>query len=285
MYIYKSKTIRKKSKAKTTNKNMKAVLFTLLSTVMISTTGLAQKKEITSWHKNEVIAHRGAWKMKKLPENSIASLKEAIRLKCHGSEFDVHMTLDSVLVVNHDPTYMGMSIPKSTYAQLLTKKLSNGEPIPTAEEYLKAGLKQKGTKLIFEIKPQKMGTERDLYLAQRSLDLVKKLKCEQWVEYISFSYDMCKYLVAKDPKAKVQYLNGDLAPEKVKVDGITGLDYHYSVFQKNNWFESAKQLGLTLNAWTVNTVPEMEWLLVNKVEYITTNEPELLFEVLKKKQP
>ena len=263
---------------------MKAVLLTMLSVVMVITTSIAQKA-ITSWNKNPVIAHRGAWKMKNLPENSIASLKEAIRLNCHGSEFDVHLTLDSVLVVNHDPTYFGMSIPKSTYAQLLEKKLPNGESIPTAEEYLKAGLNQKKTKLIFEIKPQKMGKERDLYLAERSLALVRKLKCEQWVEYISFSYDMCKYLVANDPKAKVQYLNGDLAPEVLKADGVTGLDYHYSVFQKNNWFEPAKKLGLTLNAWTVNAVPEMEWLIANKVEYITTNEPELLFEVLKKKQP
>jgi glycerophosphoryl diester phosphodiesterase len=261
---------------------MKAVLLTMLSVVMVSTASIAQKA-ITSWNKNQVIAHRGAWKKQNLPENSIASLKEAIRLNCHGSEFDVHMTLDSVLVVNHDPTYFGMSIPKSTYAELLSKKLANGEPIPTAEEYLKAGLKQKKTKLIFEIKPQKMGKERDIYIAERSLALVRKLKCEQWVEYISFSLDICKYLVANDPKAKVQYLNGDLAPEALKADGITGLDYHYSVLQKNNWFEPAKKLGLTLNAWTVNTVPEMEWLLANKVEYITTNEPELLFEVLGKK--
>ncbi len=260
---------------------MKAVLLGVLSVVIVSTT-LSAQKQITSWNKNQVIAHRGAFKKNNLPENSIASLKEAIRLKCHGSEFDVHMTLDSVLVVSHDPTFLGMSIPKSTYAQLLTKKLPNGESIPTAEDYLKAGLNQQKTKLILEIKPQKMGKERDRYIAERSLALVRKLKCEQWVEYISFGYDICQYLVANDPKAKVQYLNGDFAPEKVKADGLTGLDYHYSAFQKNNWIGPAKKLGLTINAWTVNTVPEMEWLLANEVEYITTNEPELLFEVLKK---
>lgn len=260
---------------------MKPILLGILSIMMISTTSSAQKI-ITSWNKNQVIAHRGAWKKNNLPENSIASLKEAIRLKCHGSEFDVHMTLDSVLVVNHDTTFLGMPISKSTYAQLLTKKLANGESIPTAEAYLKAGMGQKKTKLIFEIKPQKMGKERDLYLAERCLALVKKLKCEQWVEYISFGYDICQYLVANDPDAKVQYLNGDFAPEKIKADHITGLDYHYSVFQKNNWIEPAKKLGLTLNAWTVNAVPDMEWLLANNFDYITTNEPELLFELLKK---
>jgi hypothetical protein len=34
--------------------------------------------------KNPVIAHAGAFKAKQLPENSLASLKEAIRLQCTG---------------------------------------------------------------------------------------------------------------------------------------------------------------------------------------------------------
>ena len=40
---------------------------------------------------NPVIAHRGAFKKKGFPENSIAALKEAIRLQCTGSEFDVRI--------------------------------------------------------------------------------------------------------------------------------------------------------------------------------------------------
>jgi len=55
---------------------------------------------------NTVIAHRGAFKKNGFPENSIASLREAIRLGCTGSEFDVRMTADEVLVVNHDPHHM-----------------------------------------------------------------------------------------------------------------------------------------------------------------------------------
>jgi glycerophosphoryl diester phosphodiesterase len=61
------------------------------------------------------------------------------------------------------------------------------------------------------------------------------------------------------------------------------LDYHYSVYQKNpTWIAEAKQLGLTINAWTVNETAEMQQLIDQKVEYITTNEPELLFTLLKK---
>ena len=79
---------------------------------------LANNKDLV----NPVIAHRGAWKQKSLPQNSIASLQEAINLKCRGSEFDVHLTADDVLVVNHDHLFYGLDIEKSTYKMLLSKK-------------------------------------------------------------------------------------------------------------------------------------------------------------------
>jgi len=259
---------------------MKKIATTILLSLSLAG-GLWAQKPISSWNNNQVVAHRGAWKAKGLPENSIASLKEAIRMKCHGSEFDVHLTADSVLVVNHDPVFMGMPIAQSTYAQLLTKKHPNGESIPTAEAYLRAGKKQKGTKLILEIKLQNMGAEHDLYLTQRCLDLVRQLKCEAWVEYISFGYNVCQYLVAHAPGAPVQYLNGDVPPEKLQADHISGIDYHYSVFLKNDWVAPAKKLGITLNAWTVNEAADMDRLLGQGFDYITTNEPGLLFERIK----
>jgi glycerophosphoryl diester phosphodiesterase len=261
---------------------MKRFILAILSIAMISTTTNAQKA-ITSWNKNKVIAHRGAWKKLGLPENSIASLRQAFKIGCFGSEFDVHLTKDSVLVVNHDPNFQGMSISNSTYAELLTKKHTNGESIPTAEAYLREGMKQKHTKLIFEIKQQKLGKERDMYLTQRCMDLVKKLKAERWVEYISFGYDICQYIIAKDPTAKAHYLEGNVEPAKIKADGLTGMDYPIGAYRKNDWFASAKKLGLVLNAWTVNKVEDMDFFLDNDVDFLTTNEPELLFETIAKR--
>ncbi len=237
-----------------------------------------------SWNNNQVIAHRGAWKKKNLPENSIASLNEAIRLGCYGSEFDVHMTSDSILVVNHDADFQGLKISSVTYKELLTKKLSNGESIPTLEQFLKAGVKQKKTKLILEIKVSNVSPEWDRETTDRAVKLVRKLKANDWVDYISFGYDILLRVLELDPKAKVAYLKGDVELDKLKADGFYGADYHFSVYQKGEWFQKAKDLGLTVNAWTVNTKKDMEWLLNNKVEFITTNEPELLFETIASKK-
>lgn len=261
---------------------MKRLLILTLLIGTILNNAMAQKI-ITSWNKNQVIAHRGAWKKNNLPENSIASLTQAFKLNCYGSEFDVHLTLDSVIVVNHDANFLGLPISKSTYQQLLAKKLSNGESIPTLENYLKTGLKQKKTKLILEIKPQNMGAERDAILTKLVLQMVKKLKAESWVEYISFGYNICTQIIKEMPAAKVAYLTGDVAPEKMKADGFSGVDYHFSVYQQNpDYIARFKKLGLSINGWTANLPAEIDFLIANQLNYITTNEPELVFELIQK---
>lgn len=254
-------------------------LMVVLVMVLSSSVALAQK---FAWHKNPVIAHRGAWKKNNLPQNSIASLNEAVRLGCYGTEFDVWMTSDSVLVVNHDPEFEGINIEKSTYQTLLTKSLTNGEKIPTLEAYLSAGKKQQSTKLILEIKPSLISKERGLMVTDKCIQMVKKIGVLPWMEYISFDYDYCKRIMSSLPDAKVAYLKGDVSAEQMKADHIPGVDYHYSIYKQSGWIQNAKKLGLSINAWTVNEPADMQWLLAEKADFITTNEPELLFEELKK---
>jgi len=259
---------------------MKPVIF-LTTLLFIAFSGNAQKM---NWNKNSVIAHRGAWKKKNLPENSIASLKEAIRLKCYGSEFDVHLTKDSVIVVNHDDVYKGMTIGTSTYAELQQQLHTNGEQIPTLESYLKEGMKQKGTKLILEIKMAKT-PETTLALTDAAVKMVKKLKADAWVEYISFSYPSIQRVLQLDPAAKTAFLaytKGEVPLEKLKEDYILQADYFYTIYKEGDWFKKAKELGITINAWTVNKEEDMQWLINEKADFITTNEPELLFDLLKK---
>lgn len=249
--------------------------------VMIGSSAFAQK-QIKSWNKNIVIAHRGAWKTQQLPENSIASLKEAIRIGCYGSEFDVQYTADGVAVVNHNADFLGKDIATSTYQELLDyKKLSNGENIPTLVEYLKAGLNQKKTKLILEIKPQKT-QEKEEALVKKVIETVNELNAAPWIEYISFSHYISTYLIKNVPGAKVSYLKGEIHPAQLKEQGFYGLDYNQSVLKKNaDWIETAHKLGLIVNVWTVNAEKDMDRFLADKADYITTNEPELLLSKVK----
>lgn len=236
-----------------------------------------------SFADNEVIAHRGAWKQNNLPQNSIASLENAIKLKCTGSEFDVRMTIDGILIINHDPDYHQLPVEKTKFKDLRAFRLPNGEKLPTLQEYIKAGMMNNtSTRLVCEIKASEISKARGKEISEKIVQLVHKLKAEHLMVYISFDYDILKKIIELDTNAITQYLEGNKSPEQLKTDGIKGADYHYSVFAEHpEWIEMAKKNNVTLNAWTVNDASEMDWLLANGFEFITTNEPELLFQRIK----
>lgn len=243
----------------------------------------SKTKRSTMFASNPVVAHRGAFKKNSFPENSIAALRESIRLTCTGSEFDVRMTSDDSLVINHDPRYQNREIEKTTYNDLIQVKLPNGETLPTLREFLTAGLQNnQRTRLVVEIKPSDISKDRGRLVAERVVKLVDELKATRKVVYISFDYDILKKILQLHPDAPTQYLNGDYTPEQLKADGIRGADYHISVFRKNpDWIARAQKAGIILNAWTVNEEADMKWLLSQKFDFITTNEPELLLSITK----
>lgn len=252
----------------------------LLSLFLFSSVGAQKVKP--RFAKNKVIAHRGAWKAKGFPENSIAALKHAIALKCTGSEFDVQMTADNILVVNHDDDFNGMSIAESSYAELAVHRLSNGEKLPALREYILAGLENNSTtRLVCEIKPTTT-IERGEKMAEKAVALIKELDAENMTVYISFGYEILLRIEELNPRAHTQYLNGEKTPKELKTDGIDGLDYHFEVFKKHpQWIESAKKNNLALNAWTVNEPSDMDWLLKEGFDFITTDEPEILLKKTK----
>ncbi|WP_446050051.1 glycerophosphodiester phosphodiesterase [Zobellia laminariae] len=250
----------------------------LLITMILIGSCSATKKTV-NFSQNKVIAHRGAWKAKNLPENSIAALKEAIRNQYAGSEFDVRMTMNDSLIITHDPDYASLNIEETSYEDLSKFPLKNGEILPTLREYILAGLENNTTtRLVCEIKPSK-NKERGLLIAEKVYQMVNELKAQHMVIYISFSYDILKRLEELNPEVHTQYLDGSKSPEVLKRDGIDGADYYLSVFKKHpEWITSAKKNKIALNAWTVNEEDDMEWFLTNDFDFITTNEPELLLK-------
>jgi glycerophosphoryl diester phosphodiesterase len=254
---------------------MKTRKFLLLVAVVLFTN--------SAFAKTKVIAHRGYWDTPGSAQNSIASLNKAHEANVYGSEFDVLITADGVLVVNHDDTINGLLIESSNFDQLKETRLSNGEKLPTLEEYLVAGKKNKGTQLILEIKPHKTKENEDRAV-NATVELVKNLGIEQQVEYISFSMNICKKLVELSPKSQIAYLMSDKSPKELKEAGLTGLDYHYKVLLeiKPGWIDEAKALGLTVNVWTVDDLEMMKKLIDKNVDFITTDKPMELKSLLEK---
>lgn len=230
----------------------------------------------------KVIAHRGAWKNNNFPENSIAALKAAINDGFYGSEMDVHMTSDGFLVVNHDPHFHGVDIQNSTLAELRKFKLSDGEELPLLSDFLKIIAGQNKVRLILEIKTSERGPEWGLQTVKKVTEEVSKYHAASRVTYISFGFDICKEILRYVPKARVQYLNGDKKPGEIKAAGLSGIDYHYSVFQRHpEYLGQCKELGVISNAWTVNDSVTMDWLIAQGINMLTTNEPEVAVQRVK----
>jgi len=81
-----------------------------------------------------VIAHRGASAAG--PENSLAAFRAAVELGADAVELDVHATADGNIVVHHDPVAGGRRIPDSSFDEVRSHRLANGERIPALSEAL-----------------------------------------------------------------------------------------------------------------------------------------------------
>lgn len=246
--------------------------------------------DLANAYNTKIVAHRG-YHHGNVPENSVASLAEAQKLGVYGSEFDVYITTDGVAVIYHNSTFKGTEMPEDakykgwrpdskTYDEIKDYKLENGESLPTLDDFLNQAKHYPDVKLILEIKSHNT-TEKTIRAAQTCIDAVKAKGLENQVEYIAFSYEACKMIAKTAPGASVQYLNGDKAPSVVYADGINGIDYSYSSLT-DEWIKEARDLGMTINVWTVNNTNDMLGFMLKGVNLITTDKPVEAMELASK---
>lgn len=239
-----------------------------------------------------IVAHRGFWKSEQggMSENSIASLKAAQDAGLWGSECDIHITADDVVIVNHDPSINGKAIASHKFSDFANDLLPNGERRPTLDEYLEQAAKCKTTKLVIELKKQPSEDREDMLVVKTIAALkVHKLYDPERVLFISFSKYMCDVVARLCPEFINQFLSmdfvGNQTPEIYGKQGINGVDYHYKMFDLHPaWVKNAHEHGMSVNAWTVNKEKDIRHMIELGVDAITTNEPLLVREILKDKE-
>src|SRR5574344_76308 len=233
----------------------------------------------------KVVAHRG-YHTTGSAENSVGALAKAQTLGAYASETDVWITTDGVVMVNHNASYPtdpnSLRIDSSTYDQLKGIKLSDGESAPRLIDFLTQLKKDAKMKLVIEIKTQ--GTrEKNNRCVDSTMALVSRYGLKDQVMYIAFDYTNCLRVVAAQPSADVEYLNGDKTPAVVKADGLKGVDYYYSNFANNpTWISDAQKIGVDVNVWTVDDSAMMLDYIGKGVTYITTNKPDVLKGLISK---
>lgn len=146
---------------------------------------------------NIVVAHRGGSTEAGIgfPDNSIASLRYAMSLKCYASECDIYWTKDDKVIVAHaDSECMinGLHPWEATLAEIRAKgNLSNGEQIPELQDFLAEVMKAGScTRLWLDIKnitSPKTLTEYPINACRRACEIIKEMKAENFVEFICTS--------------------------------------------------------------------------------------------------
>ncbi|HBG54446.1 MAG TPA: glycerophosphodiester phosphodiesterase, partial [Rikenellaceae bacterium] len=204
------------------------------------------------WSQTGIIAHRGFWTVEGSAQNSRSSVQNAVDARCYGAEIDVYLTTDGKVVLVHDPVIKGTRVDASSYRELSGHLLSNGETLPLLDEILPLIAASDHTRLVIEIKTNRDKPTEKAAVA-KILELVERAGVQNKVEYISFSSHICETIIQSNADAQVAYLGGSLSPDQLKEKGYTGLDYNMRVLKANpQWIARAKELGLSVNVWTVN---------------------------------
>ncbi len=148
---------------------------------------------------NIVVAHRGGSTEAGMaaPDNSIAALIYTMELGCYASECDIYWTKDDNVIVAHADSNCcinGYHPWEATLAEIRKAgNLTNGEPIPTLEEYLDKVMEKKSdgtaysTRLWLDIKnitvPSTL-TQYPIAAAQRACEIIVEKNAQNFVEFI-----------------------------------------------------------------------------------------------------
>ena len=235
-----------------------------------------------------IVAHRGYWNCEAggHARNSVAALKAAQEAGFWGSEFDVNMTADSVLLVFHDSSINGKRIDQHPYSAFADYRLENGEPIPTLQAFLEQARKSETTKLVFELKQHATPALED-GAVRKSLDVLKEygMLSPERVMFISFSLHECRELARFCPGFTVQYLGANLWPAEVLDNGINGIDLNYNAYlEDGRYHDEARRHQMSINVWTIDSRETMEKVIATGIDQLTTDEPMLARELLGDKE-
>lgn len=216
----------------------------------------------------ELIGHRGY--PARYPENTILSFKKAIEIGCKGLELDVRLTKDNKVVVIHDKNLERTTNGKGFVSEFTLRELKKidagkGEKIPTLEEVLS---EIADVRLLIEIK-----TDAVKNIDKLCSETVKLAGKKGDTFFISFSLDAIQSVKKIKPELKTGLIFSKplIEPEQYArllnavCPRLDRLDAEVSVF--------AKQHGLNLYVWTVNTVDELKKVLQYDVTGIVSNDP------------
>ena len=244
--------------------------------------GFALLDEIKIADDVQIIAHRGA--AGAAPENTLASIRQAITDGTDWVEIDVQETADGEVVVIHDSDLMKLAGVNLRVWEASTQQLAEidvgswfapgfeDERIPKLADVLD---EVKGhSKLIVELKYY----GHDQQLEQRVIDLIEAAGMQDDTMIMSLEYAGIQRVRALRPDWKIGLLTARA------IGDLTRLDPDFLAVNvamaRPALIKAAHMAGKNIYVWTVNDVLAMSQMMSLGVDGIITDEPLLAREVL-----
>ena len=226
-----------------------------------------------------IVAHRGFSGV--YPENTLLAFQKAVELGVDFVELDVHQTVDKEIVVCHDYTIERTTdgngyIKEMTYEEIKRYDAGKwkgypGEKIPLLKE-------------VFE----KFGNEIKILIEIKECDvsalikLIKEFRMEKRVIVGSFNLEYIKEVRNLLPiisTALISYEVPENIDQFIKY-GIRKLDINFHNLNKGIVKELVSY-GFVVNTWTPDTEEELKKAIDYGVQFITTDRPDILKEIIK----
>jgi glycerophosphoryl diester phosphodiesterase len=240
----------------------------------------------------QIAAHRGGallW-----PENSVRAFRNALALGADLLEIDVHLTSDGEVVVIHDPTLERTSTGTGAVGAARLSDLSHvrlrardgavtEEPVPTLAQVLDL-VRPTRAALLLEIK---VDPARRPYpgIEEKTLALLKARGLRERTVVMAFEPDTLRRVRALDGSIRTTMLVSRSRVERERAPaptivrwaaevGATSLGVDHRVVDAP-LVAAARQAGLRLATWTVNTEPDIRRVLDLGVDIVISDQPDL----------
>ena len=222
-----------------------------------------------------VFGHRGVPYLE--PENTLNSFKKAIDLGYDGIELDIMSTKDGFLIVNHD---IALKIKKNKPEELVSNidyKQLKGKNIPLLKDVLSSIGHQ--TKINIEIKDQ---GKTSYMVVKKMLDELKDFNLIDNIIVSSFNPFIIKKTKEIDDRFPTAWIWEE---ENFKFYNFYSIVLKY--FKPNaihiyhrianqQTINKIHNKGMKVLAYTVNDKEKLQRLVVNKIDGVFTDNPEIL---------
>ena len=207
------------------------------------------------------------------PENSVAAVAAANDVGADGVEIDVWLTNDKYLIVNHDRTVGGQSIPATRRVDLT----SDAELASLDEVLVAAG----SMRINVEIKSTRSAPYNSSVAREVAAFLDASAVSSQCL-VSSFSLAICDEVRRVSPERKVGWLverrAAALVLEQVVAHRLTSAHFAFSRLNPSV-VQEARRHGIELHVWTPNLARDIERMLELDVDAVITDDVVLAREL------